>query len=218
MLIKCNFKYGEKGISMKSIDRRIIRTKKLLRDALTSLMEEKEFERISVSDLTDRADINRGTFYIHYRDKYDLLKQSEDEMIAEIETILKEKEQINFKSAMEYIERNEPLPHIFTLVNSLLGNKEFVKAILRPSSGSTFREKLRGVIKRHILENVGKRVKTEEMIVPIDYLIAYVSSANLGVIIHWLENDEDKSPHDLAVILSKVTILGPGYVVGLKEK
>ena len=49
-------------------DRRVRRTKRLLLKSLTSLMKEKPIKDISVKELTDLADINRGTFYLHYRD------------------------------------------------------------------------------------------------------------------------------------------------------
>ena len=53
-------------------DKRIRRTKKLLRQALTRLMQQKDFPSITVTDVVREADINRGTFYAHYRDVYDL--------------------------------------------------------------------------------------------------------------------------------------------------
>lgn len=68
-----------------SIDRRTIRTKRMIRSALAELIDEKGFNNISVTDLTKRADINRGTFYLHYLDKYDLLEKIENEIIQEIE-------------------------------------------------------------------------------------------------------------------------------------
>ena len=49
-------------------DKRIRRTKKLLRQALTRLMQQKDFQSITVTDVVREADINRGTFYAHYRD------------------------------------------------------------------------------------------------------------------------------------------------------
>ena len=57
----------------KKTDLRIIKTKKVLFDALISLLEEMPFEEIKISDICDRALINRSTFYSHYQDKYELL-------------------------------------------------------------------------------------------------------------------------------------------------
>ena len=62
-------------------DKRVRRTRKLLRQALTDLMREKEFKNITVSDVVRCADISRGTFYVYYRDVYDLREKVENEML-----------------------------------------------------------------------------------------------------------------------------------------
>lgn len=67
------------------LDRRIVRTRQRLRDALFALIEEKGYTAISVQDLTDRADINRVTFYFHYRDKDDLLLTVMQELYEALE-------------------------------------------------------------------------------------------------------------------------------------
>ena len=64
-------------------DKRIRRTKKLLRQALTRLMQQKDFQSITVTDVVREADINRGTFYAHYRDVYDLRDEIETGMIED---------------------------------------------------------------------------------------------------------------------------------------
>ena len=60
-----------------NVDRRVKKTKRQLRLALMELMCEKPQKHISVRELAERADINRGTFYIHYKDVSDLLQQLE---------------------------------------------------------------------------------------------------------------------------------------------
>ena len=54
-------------------DRRISRTRQLLRQAFMDLVREKGFAAVSIQDVAERANVNRGTFYIHYTDKYELL-------------------------------------------------------------------------------------------------------------------------------------------------
>ena len=63
-----------------TIDRRVKKTKKQLRLALMHLMTQKSAKSISVRELAEQADINRSTFYIHYKDVNDLLLHLEDEM------------------------------------------------------------------------------------------------------------------------------------------
>ena len=69
-------------------DRRIRRTKALLQQGLIQLMETKEIKDISVRELSELADLNRGTFYLHYTDIYDMLWQMEDELFLEFNEIL----------------------------------------------------------------------------------------------------------------------------------
>ena len=57
------------------MDPRIRRTRKLLQDALRRLLEQKEFDKISVQDITEAATVNRATFYAHYPDKFALLEE-----------------------------------------------------------------------------------------------------------------------------------------------
>jgi len=57
------------------LDPRIRRTRQLLQDALRSLLEQKEFDKITIQDITEAATLNRATFYAHYPDKFKLLEE-----------------------------------------------------------------------------------------------------------------------------------------------
>ena len=70
------------------MDRRVRKTRKLLKEALVALMTEKDFRKITVTELTKKADINRGTFYLHYFDIYDLLEEMENEALDYIKKII----------------------------------------------------------------------------------------------------------------------------------
>ena len=61
------------------MDRRVKYTKKVIKDTFLSLLEDKDISNISVKELCDIADVNRGTFYRYYEDIYDLLKKIEEE-------------------------------------------------------------------------------------------------------------------------------------------
>lgn len=197
-------------------DKRTMRTKRMIRDALTALMEEKGFEGITVRDLTTKADINRGTFYIHYRDKYDLLEQSEQEIFKELEEIVKAVSELEPKDVVNNSYQNEPLSFIVRLFEYFQENSSFLKVVLGPKGDPSFQVKLKEFIKKSFLQHLVIKINQEEVLVPLEYLMAYVSSAHLGVIQHWLENDMEKSPREMAMFLAKTTFLGPAYVAGLK--
>jgi AcrR family transcriptional regulator len=73
---------------MDKTDRRVSKTLKALKNALIVLIEEKELRKITVSDITKEANINRGTFYLHYLDIYDMVEKLEDEIINKIKKIV----------------------------------------------------------------------------------------------------------------------------------
>jgi AcrR family transcriptional regulator len=63
------------------VDRRVQRTRALLRDALMSLIAEKGYRAITVQNIIDRANLGRSTFYAHYQDKEDLLLSGMEEHV-----------------------------------------------------------------------------------------------------------------------------------------
>ncbi|MFL6559059.1 MAG: TetR-like C-terminal domain-containing protein, partial [Bacillus sp. (in: firmicutes)] len=71
-------------------------------------------------------------------------------------------------------------------------------------------------IKKTFFQNLISKINNENLLVPVDYLFAYISSAHLGVIQHWLENGMEQSPREMALVLSRITLLGPRHVIGLK--
>ncbi|MCK4724588.1 MAG: helix-turn-helix transcriptional regulator, partial [Anaerolineales bacterium] len=66
------------------IDRRVRRTRRALRQALLDLMDEKGYDEVTVEEITNRADIGRTTFYLHYRAKQDLLLEQFGELIDQL--------------------------------------------------------------------------------------------------------------------------------------
>ncbi|UZM97271.1 TetR/AcrR family transcriptional regulator [Lysinibacillus sp. MHQ-1] len=93
----------------------MIRTRQLLRDALVELIDEQGYEKITVQDITQRATLNRATFYLHYRDKLDLLYQSSEEILHElvgsIHPTVEEKK--DFDLLPHYDQPHETFMHLF---------------------------------------------------------------------------------------------------------
>ena len=196
-------------------DRRTIRTKKMIRNALSELIEEKGFNDISITDLTKRADINRGTFYLHYTDKYDLLEKVENEVIQEIQEQTKDIDSINL---LNIDALNEPLPFMIKLFEYFKENSNFMKAILGPKGDPIFHSKIKKFIETNLFEKgLSKTFNKENMLVPEEYFISYVLSAHLGVVQQWVESGMKKSPKDMASILTKLFLLGPFGVIELKN-
>lgn len=198
-----------------STDRRSMRTKKLIRDALSELIEEKGYNNISITDLTLRANINRGTFYLHYTDKYDLLEKIEDEMIQELHDITKD---ISDSDSLNMDSVQKPMPYMAEVFKYFKDNAKFMRAILSSKGDPIFQLKLKKLIDTFLFEkNLLKSLNPDNLMVPEEYFMAYVLSAHLGVLQQWLESGMEKSPEEMALILSRMFLLSPSKVAGLSS-
>lgn len=194
----------------KKIDPRVKRTTKYLRDAFIDLLEEKDLDMISIQNITDRAELTRGTFYLHYEDKYDfiskIINETLEDLIEQVKTdqTSKDNPQISFINLFEYIAKNH---NFFRVMLSDRGPKEF-----RHSMFEIVQEKIYGNLLSTIVNS------TEDLIIPKDIFINYVISAHIGVISSWLENGMKYSPTFMATTLTKLTFEGPLQVIGLQDK
>ncbi|MBM7651178.1 TetR/AcrR family transcriptional regulator [Neobacillus cucumis] len=199
-------------------DLRIIRTKGAIRDALVELIDEKGFEAITVKDITIRAKINRGTFYAHYQDKFDLMTRCEEEIMFEMSRIAKQ----NFPDVIAALETNSPtlapVPLVVLIFEYLNENSGFMRAVLGPKGDLSFQTRLKDFMWKTLYGNdVNAIIKEENLLVPGEYLVSYIASAHIGVIQQWLNNGMKESPQEMARILSTITVNGPFFAAGLKK-
>ncbi|MFC4776925.1 TetR/AcrR family transcriptional regulator [Paenibacillus sp. GCM10023252] len=187
---------------MMHIDRRIVRTKRLLRSALAELMEEKGFDSITVSDLTERADLNRTTFYLHYRDKFDLLEQSENEIIDELEQ-LQSKVKDMLPTVLRHPEQvpEQPILYLSSLLAYMEDNADFIKVVLGQNGNPAFQVKIKEVMRKNMLSNLTTLLQDRVLPVPPEYFTSFISSACLGVIQQWLDNNRQQTAKEIASFL-----------------
>ena len=97
----------------KKTDLRVKKTLLAIGSAFLDLLDEKPFEKIQINDIAERAMINRGTFYLHYRDKYDLLDKTQDYLIREISRLADE---LTREEILDAQHHGKPMPHVLQLV------------------------------------------------------------------------------------------------------
>ncbi len=189
------------------IDRRITRTKAAIREALAACVNEAGFDDLSVKDITSRAGINRGTFYLHYHDKSELMQQIQAEVILEIERIILASAPMRLA---DLADRVTPLPVVVCLFSYLRENAALINALLKQKGDVAFHSQIRCALERNLRE-VGFLAGTEpeQFQVPANYLISYVLSAHLGVLQEWLQTGCRESPEEMARILTKLSLDGP---------
>lgn len=177
-------------------DRRVIRTKKEILNALTQLLEKKSIDEITVKEITDLAGINRGTFYLHYVDKYDLLEKSVNQIILEVRELGKI---ILVKAAgddeLESV-KEEVIESMTAIFQYVKDNHRFIKSLLSENSTYSFHHKFNEILKDYFVEKI---YRTNIKVPPV-YLATAVSFAYEGLIHVWLKGDMKESPRQMGEI------------------
>ncbi|WP_164779648.1 TetR/AcrR family transcriptional regulator [Paenibacillus kobensis] len=190
----------------KELDPRIKRTLHLIRDALISLMEEKGFEHITVRDITGRAEINRATFYLHYRDKYDLLDSIVNEMLSEFEAAFRLPDGF---TAADFVTDDTPPDSFIRQFEHIAAHAAFYKVMLGPSGLPGFASRMEAIIRNSLYRrSTIAQPDDRQVAMPRDIIVRYVTSAHMGVLMYWLENDMHYSPKYMASELIRLHRLG----------
>ncbi|KGE20122.1 TetR/AcrR family transcriptional regulator [Paenibacillus wynnii] len=196
------------------MDRRQARTKQLMRDALLSIIEERSIEGITVTDIANRADINRGTFYLHYRDVAGMLDQMKEEAFEHIQNTI---QQLNPKELMVYADKNEPYPKITLIFEEVKRQAKFFKVMFGPHGDVSYINRFKDLMETRIFKNLSYAQPQEEnRLVPLEFLISYMASANLGVVLHWLQSGMKQTPLELSAIMTNLMNYGPITSSGLR--
>lgn len=197
------------------IDPRVVRTKRMLTDALISLIEKDGFEKVTVQAITQKALLNRATFYLHYTDKYDLLEQSTDDIIAQ----LKEAMKTSFAQSRGTYYAESPNESFIQLFEQIAAFNHIYKVLLSERTMPHFRDKLTVVLSEFISDGMALMQPDDQLLtLPREMAIRFYASAFLGVIIWWLQNDCQYSAQYMAAQLMKVTIQGPYKQVVIEEE
>lgn len=196
-------------------DRRITRSKRALRQALIALLEERGFDSITVNDLCDRADLNRGTFYNHFRDKENLLAVLEDEIMADIAALQERMQRISLADMLAYRVAGTPLPLLVDLFDYLREQSDFLHAVLGPGGDARFAPRLREAVCENLVQNILHEKYRTNPTAFVDYYVAFYASAYLGIITRWIERGTLESSEDMARIAMRLFFIKPGESIEL---
>ncbi|WP_027086809.1 TetR/AcrR family transcriptional regulator [Cohnella panacarvi] len=198
------------------IDRRQVRTKQLLRKALIELIEERGLEGLTVTDITNRADVNRGTFYLHYRDAPDMLQKVKEEVFESVYGLLR---QIDIMELMSYADKDEAYPKAVVIMEEFKRNGDFFKVMFGPKGDPSYALRVKEVMREHMASRLAFwQPKEEDMLVPRDYLLAYITSANLGIVTHWIASGMREAPEEVALMVTRLINYGPLTSTGLRNQ
>lgn len=180
---------------------RVRETKKKIKDAFLELYKQKRIEKISIKEITAKAQINRGTFYVYYIDIYDLQEKIEDEAIEEIKkhavpvikTLLMNKKLDVEMMPKEFFYEEHAMLELF------FGESAEIRAV----------KKLKKLMRENIIETLElKNDKDTIERVKLKYALEYITSAQLGIIGYWFRDKMGLPMEELGEIIEKINLNG----------
>ncbi|MBZ0291180.1 MAG: TetR/AcrR family transcriptional regulator [Anaerolineae bacterium] len=180
------------------VDRRVKRTRQLLRDALMELILEKGYDAVTVQDVTDRANLGRATFYLHYRDKEDLLTTSLEEIYDDL---VERMEPVSWERLLS----NQQSPSKVAFEHAA-ENRDLYLVLLRGQGAGTLTLKIRQYLANTIQQQM--QVLADDSTIPLELLSNHIAGSLVAMLSWWLENDTPHSADYMAQIFSQLVMSG----------
>ena len=178
-------------------DNRSVRnTKRRLTEGLLKLMEDKPINMISVKELTELVDVNRGTFYFHYNDTSDMLAQLENEFFCGFERVL---DNIDIK-------KGEPAQLHLTAIFAFLGeNKNFGRILLGKNGDMAFVNRLKAMVDDKC-SSIWRAAYPDGDGRDMEMFNAFLINGCIGIIERWLLNDLREPPDEVAALAARMIV------------
>jgi len=175
------------------LDRRIQRTRQLLRDALMSLILEMGYDSVRVQDITDRANLGRATFYLHYRDKEELLIKSLQAICDDL--------------AERARNRESGIPLGLIAFQHAKENRDLYKAILGAKGASAITRRVREYVSKDSSPKSRQDlVAGTKGSVPTEISTNFLVGALISLIDWWLEDNMPYSAEYMADVFNRLAV------------
>jgi AcrR family transcriptional regulator len=198
-------------VTKNSDDLRVRRTRALLQKALIELTIERGFSDVTVRDITERAMVNRSTFYHHYMDKYDLLSQYIEEAIA---LIYQQEGDLPVTQDV-----HQPSDGLIRILVHVKANADFYRVLLGKKGDPAFcAQSFRRFIEQQFRDMLpNDNIQADPSRPPIDLSVNYILHAGIGAILWWLENEQPCSAEQVAVWINQFSRADMGVSLGLNN-
>ncbi len=176
-------------------DQRIIRTQRAIITAFYDLLSTKNISEISVKEICEKADINRGTFYTHFEDKYNLLDYCIYELMKDVDVAITKAN--NNSNVIDYYQE------VFTrVIDFFIEKKQIAKSILSQSSSLILDD-----VRKNLTKNAAKKIRESiamgtKYTVPVDFLTEYFVGGVIATVKAWIFDDLPMSRNEITHYLN----------------
>lgn len=204
----------------KKTDRRIQRTRQSLRTALMELIKEKDYDALSIEEITERANVGRTTFYLHYKDKDDLLMEEFTTTIYErVQTLSEIPFSVWLPVSKNDDENNKPLQPLLLVFQHIHDHSELYYLLLQSANSNRIVERIRKVSTDAIIKFVETKMETDPIPVlsevPIEFFAAFFSGALLSIVNWWIKEDMHHTPEEVTDMFRSLFFRGARETLGL---
>ena len=198
-----------------SINRRSRRTRIALRDALAAEIQATgDLGQVTVTAVTDRADVTRRTFYSHYRDIADLVRCIEDEALEEMRPYVARIAETTLDQLKVAIDHFQPCPGSTEFLKYFKQNGAYLSALLGDGGDPSFSKRLSDMVREQAHDRVAEGFIVPHADVLIDYYLTFVISAEVGVLIRWLSAGMQEPVGMVARMMTAMLFVRPGDLYG----
>ncbi len=189
--------FNKKVVKKLKKDLRIIKTEKNIRTALFSLLKSKSLEDITVSELCRKANVNRGTFYLHYGNIQEVFKQTFEEIVEDLKISYDEP----YKQTNDNI--NQLDANMIRIFDHVERHQNFYEIVFNERIPMTYYYSVFDRIRLLMSYSIEKPLKTITNINK-DYLLSYQTNAILGLLIQWHRKNYETPVDELNQQLLKI--------------
>lgn len=151
-----------------------LKTQQAIKDAFWSLYKQQKIETISVKDITTKAGYNRSTFYVYFKDVYDVLEQIESELMPGVADL----PSIDFSQQVHA----DVMENMMTIYEK---NGDYYSVLLSEKGDPYFATKLKNVFKSMMCDALGPLINPSDM--AVDYALEFLVSGTLAIVKHWYD-------------------------------
>ena len=183
---------------MKKEYRSAIRSRKFIRQAFMELLKEKPFEKITVTDIVNRADINRSTFYAHYPDVMGLLDEIQEEIISFFEQYLKK---ANFSDLLQ-----NPTYYLRIIIKLASENEELYRLLSNSNVATKQMEKM----KKMLVDRIISTIELPERYIDsfeFEFAVRFFLGGFIDVYIQWLKGEIDCTTEDIVQGVANMIVM-----------
>ena len=175
----------------RAMDRRVEKSQKLLREALRSLVSEKDYDEIAVQEIIDRANVGRSTFYTHFRDKDALLMSGIHEMLGAVPSTTPASTGKRYEKLIWFG---------LSVLQSMDHHRHAGQGRMGPRGRAILHGHLQKVLAKRIAEEFKKDLRESRNAggsIPRDLLVQYVASTFILVLDWWVDSRSKLPPEEV---------------------